>query len=348
MVLLVGGTLLLTAERAGGHSEPPPPPPPPEAFLSIDNLVPLRWSWLHWWEANRERYLVPVVQGRPDQGDTNETLVPLREQAVAALTAALADPYAGTRAAAALALGRIGDPAATEALIRIAESDKDPGVVHHAITAIGLAGGAEAEAFLLRHPYATDFQKASGFVSLTLLEAWSPGTQDGLKKGMGGSALMANATGEALAMGPDGLDPSSLRNALGRVTNPWLAARMLEALGTRGDAKSDALLRRVAAGGRGAEQLAAWTWLKTVLTEKVRAERLINTGGSSDPARRSRGIDLWWQAQARLVAYAPDPIRPEGLTGLGPAVALGPEWAALGGFRAGLNPFTSAGCGPAR
>ena len=65
------------------------------------------------------------------------------------LLALMKDPQAKTRAAAAAALGRIGERWVIEALIRLAATDKDPGVREAAVLAIVLLGGDPDDAEVL-------------------------------------------------------------------------------------------------------------------------------------------------------------------------------------------------------
>ena len=95
-----------------GHGEVPPPPPtppkvPPQA--RVVHVKPPRWSWVHWWEANRDRYLEIIRQGRDGQKPAQDVIEDFRRQAVEALTAATKSEHWQLRASAALALGRMSE-----------------------------------------------------------------------------------------------------------------------------------------------------------------------------------------------------------------------------------------------
>ena len=64
--------LIVTTSTVLAHgSRPPLPPPPPPNPLSVNRqeVYPPRWSWLHWWEANRDPYLYVNRQDRWAQED---------------------------------------------------------------------------------------------------------------------------------------------------------------------------------------------------------------------------------------------------------------------------------------
>ena len=70
--------------------------------------MPPRWSWLHWWEANRDRYLIAPSQDEAVQATDRAQLAALREEAARELVKAIASPGRDVVAAeAALALGRM-------------------------------------------------------------------------------------------------------------------------------------------------------------------------------------------------------------------------------------------------
>ncbi|MFB3892051.1 MAG: hypothetical protein ACE15C_08520 [Phycisphaerae bacterium] len=50
----------------------------------MNYAVPVRWSWTHWWEANRDQYLLSVRQG-PAQKLDQKTIEGYRRQATGAL-----------------------------------------------------------------------------------------------------------------------------------------------------------------------------------------------------------------------------------------------------------------------
>jgi hypothetical protein len=93
-VLLVAA-LSTIAVATGMHSAPPPkfpkdlpppgPPPPPAMNIDIVPIEPPRWAWHHWWEINRERFLVPIGQSDEGQLPDQDEVQRMRDEAVLAL-----------------------------------------------------------------------------------------------------------------------------------------------------------------------------------------------------------------------------------------------------------------------
>jgi hypothetical protein len=128
--LILVAALAAFGVAAGMHTSPPPrvdqpsPSPPPPAAMNI-NLIPLeppRWAWHHWWEINRERFLIPIGQSAEGQLPDQEAFRKMRDEAVLALSTVAADPRTpdDVRAAAVIALGRIGDELSFADMLRMA------------------------------------------------------------------------------------------------------------------------------------------------------------------------------------------------------------------------------------
>ena len=126
----------LVVTRVGAHDTKPPLPP---KRVKTEELEPLPWTWLHWWEANRDRYL---WQARLHGGGVFVDVAAERKQAIEKSVGALEDATrldaAELRVAAAVALGRIGRPRCTKRLIELL---KDPvsDVRVAAMLALGMA-----------------------------------------------------------------------------------------------------------------------------------------------------------------------------------------------------------------
>lgn len=163
-------------------SRPPPPDLPPfspsapplvPAPREVIEIHPPRWSWIHWWEANRDPYVRPALQSSGDPTPRKRISEKERKQALKALIAALqkAGPQqeehgkrrkasdaqaaaaestnARIRAAALMALGRIGGNESLDTLSEAARSDPDPSVRRTAVLALGLLGTPEAAKVLV-------------------------------------------------------------------------------------------------------------------------------------------------------------------------------------------------------
>ena len=130
----------------------------------------LDWSW--WWDLNDDRFLllkkkIRTEESRSRDGDTflggidsegdiaGVTAKKIRESIVPAIILALKDSYYDTRAAAAIALGKIAPSNDLEALARIADLLKDNSkqVREAACLGIGLLGNPEGVQ-ILREVYA--------------------------------------------------------------------------------------------------------------------------------------------------------------------------------------------------
>jgi HEAT repeat protein len=116
-------------------------------------------DWWIWWELNKSLYLIspadreaPISLPWRQQSTRPETAAQRRARLAIALrpllNAALSDPAASVRAAAATALGRLGGDEACDALLRAAQ-DKSLEVRETAILALGATGTQRAASALL-------------------------------------------------------------------------------------------------------------------------------------------------------------------------------------------------------
>lgn len=310
----VGGGVFFS--RALGHSEAPPLPPIPPAQIGVE-VLPLRWSWLHWWEANRSRYLVPARQAGVDQDTGARGRERMRRRAAKVLIEKLAAPQPEVRAASALALGRIDAADAMPGLVELARSDPDPTVRQRAITAIGLIAGPDAEALLLEEEYATAYLRCTALLSLGWLETPREGLADRLDSLMGGDALTVNAVSESMQALPGGWGAEQTKRTLERANSPWVVARTLGGI-DKPDAQIDALLLDIASDGPKLRQVRAWRFLQQAHEDKRRYEGLMESDLTP------QNIAGWWDAHDTVASLAPEPERPEGVYGLPPAYDLGP------------------------
>ncbi len=149
-------TALLWTAAAGGSfaEEAPPETAPPQAALAVEPppghpVPPLTirefpWTWEHWWEANRDRYLVALPQTAAEgQKLSPGEVTDLRARATSALLKACGDEEPEVRVYAALALGGMGAESALPALKALV-SDEELQVRQAAVLAIGLIGSDEA------------------------------------------------------------------------------------------------------------------------------------------------------------------------------------------------------------
>src|SRR5688572_15338764 len=108
--------------------------------------TPRRWTWLHWWEANRDRFLAAPDQDAPLQPAEAEQLGALRTEAAGELLKAIdASTRMSLTIESAIALGKMRHEAALPKLVTLAQKGDRPEVRRAAIVAIGLIGSDGAE-----------------------------------------------------------------------------------------------------------------------------------------------------------------------------------------------------------
>jgi len=264
--MVLPAVLVGTCARCYGHCDgppPPPQPPPPPSRAAITRVYPPRWSWLHWWEANRDPYLKTLRQDRDDQRPDQKALARFRSQAVEALLEAMRSSRWQVRASAALALGRMGEQTAAEPLKKLAGEDEVESVRIFALVALGLLDCTPAEQFLLTRDYPTLDQREAALAAIGLMTKPGPDAVVGLQK-----VLRAAEVGPA-TIGAWGLkfqtDPANarfLRGVLDRTRSAWLASEAILALGHAGDVKSVEPLADILLATPRAKLLPAWQELE--------------------------------------------------------------------------------------
>jgi len=249
--------------------KPESPQPPPELELVL--LRPARWSWLHWWEANRDEYLHTIRQTGVHQRPSPEAMAKMRGQAAEALAAAAENKKsnpARVRAAAALALGRMGEVGAFGVLRDLVENDPSVGVRSHALTAVGLLNFDVGEGYLrarqkqlLKDQRAAVKAAAGGappgldailtrqeaaLCGMGLRNANLPdtivGLQAVLKAADPGPGTMA---AWALKRRTDPANSRFLRQVLRHTPSPWLASESILSLGQQGQVRDIPVLSAI-------------------------------------------------------------------------------------------------------
>ena len=234
--------ILCTCPPCHGHSEGPsgvPLPPPVPLGSKTIQVNPAPWSWLHWWEANRDPYLETIRQGRSGQKPDQEVIAAFRVKAVEALLEATKSEHWRVRAWAAMALGRMAEANANIVLWRLAQEDDNETVRACALIASGLLDTDDSQAFLRRHRYATPLQQEAGLVAIGLLSQPEPNVVVSLQGTLGGSqAGPATLSAWALKYQTDPGTKKVLQKVLERTRSSWLASEAILALGRTGDVKS--------------------------------------------------------------------------------------------------------------
>ena len=259
-----------------GHGEggQPPPSPPASFYLSMERLYPPRWSWIHWWEANRDPYLKVLSQRGAAQRPSPEVIKAYREKAVKTLLDATKAKAPEARAAAVLALGRMGEVNAFDALAGVAENDPKPVVRMPTMVSFGLLDTPRARDLLLGLKYPTDQILEAGCSGLGLLEkADEPKVSQTLQKGAASDkAGLATVSAWGLRIRPEPANVKFLQAILVRSKSPWLASEAILALGEQGDPKAVKFLSDILMATKQAETVAAWEALKTHDRELAKLE----------------------------------------------------------------------------
>jgi len=275
-ILLVLIATALLAGRAAAHSEPPRPPKPGIAEATGQWVRPARWSWLHWWEANRDAYLLALRQGEEQQDDP-DVVEGYRRKAVDALIAATGSQYFQARVAAALALGRIGDPAALPSLRTLAQEDPVETVRMAARVALGLLDTPGARALLVAGEHTTERQIMAAIVAYGLVEQTDPAAIAALQRSLNGSRVgPATMAAWALRCHHDPRTIGILAEVLDRTTSAWLASESLLMVGPTGrygrpDVQGGAIrkLYHIVNETESGKQMAAWAELQRRHVEKL-------------------------------------------------------------------------------
>lgn len=302
------GTLIILVISfvAWAHSEPPPPPPePPIPPKQLQVVEPLRWSWTHWWEANRSLYLISNSQSGAPQSGTQESLADLRKQAADALIDLLDHPEEEPRAAAALALGRMRAsefPQAIEALQALARKDTLEYIRARALLAIGLIGGDAAESLLLEYEPPSSHLRAASLIGMGLLRHPSERVMTRLDSELTqGDATARNAAWWALTQHTDDATIEYATEIIKHVPSPWLASNALLTFGQVLSDTGDRALVLILLTDKAVQQLPVWSLLTQVAREKPKAA-----------PQDGRGVqafrDRWIHHHKRVFAHEPTPV----------------------------------------
>ena len=293
VVLLISTSLLLA------HSEPPPkPPPPPIPPNPATEAYALRWSWVHWWEANRDLYLRPATQASHEQDVDPTVLAAIRADASVKLIEALQDPQVEPRLAAALALGRIGAPTTPgvhEALEHVAEKDESELARCYAILAIGMIGDESSETFLSTYKPNTQRLRSTMLLACGYLTSPSDKMQNRLRVFLNDATPMARyAALWALAHQRGGLTEKACLGLMQRDVSPWIVS---DAILAAGPLAGDDGARALCAVVSGDQAVNAWPGCRELETIR-KAEAM----GLTIEAYR-----YWAGVYRRFMALSPTP-----------------------------------------
>ncbi len=238
---------------------PVEPAPPPSVRTEV--VYPERRTWLQWWESNREEFLRPAPLSAADHL-VQKVQVPdhLRAKAVEALTGLLRSQSWRDRAEAAIALGRIGDASALDALQKMAGRDTNKTARQAAQLGIALLGGDRAEQALVKAAVRPD---PAGRGALSALAAttkqWSEqATRDLSRAARGRDAQTSSAALRALRNEQQRPDAQVFREILATTKNPWLTVEAILGLGAAESVPDVPLLSNLLLGADGATDAPCW------------------------------------------------------------------------------------------
>ena len=258
-------TCFICFTSAWAHDSGPPPPPP--SPIKIDDLDPLDWTWLHWWEANRDRYIWPDrLQGGGAFQDVTKSRKAARDKTVAALIKATQTDVPHLRASAAIALGRIGQSKAVKPVASLL-TDKDPSVRWAAWLGLGLLDtpGAREQIFtkLSKYGRRPQTEQLATIAALGLLRspnARAKAVLHRLVRGSDRSAARMAAWG--LRRYADSESRSVMLSRMQVSDDAWLAGDAILSQGYSANPKAAAFLADVVQAGSQVNRIDAWVALE--------------------------------------------------------------------------------------
>ncbi|MFK7961268.1 MAG: HEAT repeat domain-containing protein [Phycisphaerales bacterium] len=288
VALMLGATIFNPPAR--GHTEvwppfPPPGPPPPPSSTQVQftPIKPLRWSWVHWWESNRWRYLEPLRQAGPGQQASAQALEERRAAVLEILAMAIRADHVPTRLAAVQAYGRMRDPAGVRPLVDLIDREPDMLVRMVAATSLGTIGTPESQRLILAANYPDDATFAAAVIGLGLAERLLPASEQGLRGLTGRAGIVGDAAIWALGQHGPGTADVSL-DVVRSSPSVWEVAESLIDLGQADDAASGRMLAAVATNP--AQRNSGIKVERTLYDVAVAVDRLaksVNVRPGSDP-----------------------------------------------------------------
>ncbi len=320
--LLALSVLLCVGRPVLAHNGETPVPPPIPHILTGDTfrtIPPPRWSWVHWWEANRDRFLQPPpaqsVRSTTEPIATTQQVPatqesdPVRIEAVRLLLEVIEKGSDESLVEqATLAIGKIQYRTAIPLLAAEAAKSKSQRVRRAALVALGLIGGPEAEIQILAFNPTTTDDRLAAITALGLLPTIQPSTIASLQ------AALAPAMQAPVNQGTQGNDnqlhgaiqknrvttadaqtatmlcwalrqhpvPDDMKFYQGIIWNnesPWVASEAITALGASPDS-TPALAKMLNGDATAINEIASWNILDQVSRQKSAAANNRATQGT--------------------------------------------------------------------
>lgn len=227
--------VLLFASPVAAHNGEEIPTPP--VTVRLDEGRPPRWSWIHWWEANRFKYLDAPNQAPPDQKPTTSEFVKLREQVSVELIDALKSAKRENLIIeCALALGKLQYEPALPVLQALIETSDSPKIQTAALVAIGLIGTPGAERILISFNPPKKEGRIAALAAIGLLPQLQGETLQQLRKAvLTEDPAVATVICWALRQHPHPENNQYFSDLLRAHKSPWVASEALLALGETRD-----------------------------------------------------------------------------------------------------------------
>jgi HEAT repeat protein len=370
--LLALSLLLCVGQPLFAHNgEPAPRPMVPTAPMgdTFRTVHPPRWSWVHWWEANRDRFLQPPQSesarsttepvATTQQAAATQESDPLRIEAVRLLLDVIdkSDNEALVEQAT-LAIGKIQYRTAIPLLGAEAAKSKSQRVRRAALVALGLIGGPEAEIQILAFNPTTVDDRLAAITALGLLPALQASTiaslQGALTPAMNAPANQNNP----LLNGPTQTKKFSVADAQTATTicwalrqhpvrgdlkfyqgiifnnqSPWVVSEAITALGDSPDATPS--LAKILLGDQSAiVDVAAWNVLDQITRQKASGANRRATLGTNQQQYDKAYADYLkrYQQYQKTNPNAP-PVQQKGRVIALPPTAIGEEQIFIGDLR---------------
>ncbi len=296
--------IVLLAGVARAHNGEPMPMPPSKPPVDLRNVKQLpRWSWLHWWEANREPYLVSMRQTeslQPAGAGGAAQVAALRAEASPLLIKAIEQTTRDAlRIEAALALGKMRHAPALATLTAMAARAEKPAERRAALVAVGLIGSPEAEKALVASEAPRPEDQVAALAAVGLLPKIESTTLRQLRTKVTRDAPGARDQRESSAqkVGTSSVVTWSLRHhrqddnllyfrtLLRNSMSPWVASEALLGLGGTRDREAQRVLEETLFGSA-LQDVRAYDNLELELRAKMQA-----AAGAAAGGRRPRGRD---------------------------------------------------------
>ncbi len=292
VLLVISIGVMVGVSNAWGHNGEPRPPPPgpptppaapnaPGPGAQLISINPPRFSWLFWWEANRDRYLYTTAQAPPGQAPEDARLKALREEAASLLVNTIKTTNDNSLVTqAALALGKLRQESAIPVLNTLANRSQSAPARQAALISLGLIGSSESERVLNGIRSTATEDQVADVLGIGLLEKTQPATLEILRGDISSNdPAIATAACWSVCQHHDELNATYYESVLSTSDSPWVASQAILGIGETKDGKMIGILSELLASLHGpAGAVRAWTELQRLHDMKVALAAMQNQG----------------------------------------------------------------------